>query len=183
MNPNFEQVGKHVELGDVSISQDDADRFRHAALQGAKIHKLFIGDSSTYIWTASYATGVLAQAASDYEVDERAFYAKSVAGQDPHFWRSVITFARFNQKHADTKIYNIYEVEAQGGELLTAVRKVRIIRNLTRIAFDENGEPTEDIYSRQRKGFEVPMQPEDVDLVVRDVERIVNRQRVTTPRK
>jgi len=66
--------------------------------------------------------------------------------------------------------------------LVSAVRRVRVIRNLTRLAFDETGEPYEDNYSRQRKAFEYPMESSDVEVVVTRVTQIMNRQRVTNPR-
>lgn len=182
MKPNFEHIGPIVDFGDVRIDNDHAEAFRKNALEGTKIHKLFIGDESSYIWTASYATGVLSTAASDYDVPESAFYSKSFTGSHPDYWRSVVTFARYNQKHADTKIYNVYEVEAYGGEVTSAVRRVRILRNLSRITFNQAGEPYEDTYSRQRKSFETPMQPDDVELVSTLMTRIMNRQRVTSKR-
>ncbi|HEY8886271.1 MAG TPA: hypothetical protein VIM31_02090 [Candidatus Microsaccharimonas sp.] len=182
MKPTFEHVGPIVDFGDVQIDGDQAEVFRKTALQGTKIHKLSIEDQSSYIWTASYATGVLSDAAADYDVTESAFYAKSLSGMKPDYWRSVVTFARYNLKHADTKIYNIYEVEAHAGEVTSAVRRVRIIRNLSRLTFNSAGEPYEDTYSRQRKSFETPMQPDDVDLVATNIARVMNRQRSTSRR-
>ena len=46
-------------------------------------------------------------------------------------------------------------------------------------ASDANGEPVQDTYSRQHKAFEVQMTSDDVVSVDRQVERIVNRSRVT----
>ncbi|MBC7565243.1 hypothetical protein H7100_03395 [Candidatus Saccharibacteria bacterium] len=180
MKPTFEHIGPVVDFGDVQIDSDQAEVFRKNALQGTKIHKLLVDDEFSYVWTASYATGVLSSAAADYDVPESAFYAKSFSGMNPDYWRSVVTFARYNQKHADTKIYNVYEVEAHAGEVTSAVRRVRIIRNLSRLTFNQAGEPYEDTYSRQRKSFETPMQPEDVELVSAHITRIMNRQRVTS---
>jgi len=180
MKPTFEHVGPVVGFGDVQINEEQAEVFRQTALQGTKIHKLSIGDESSYVWTASYATGVLSTAAADYDVSESAFYSKSFSGMNPDYWRSVITFARYNQKHADTKIYNVYEVEAHAGEVTSAVRTVRIIRNLSRITFNTLGEPYEDTYSRQRKSFQTPLQPDDIELVATNIGRIMSRQRVTS---
>lgn len=175
----FQQVGSRVGLGEISITPAEADRFRRATLEGEKVKRLEISDNATLILTTSYASGVLSDAAGDYEVDETSFYAKNTAGCDPDYWRSVITFSRYNQKHADTKIYNIYEAEWGGGELIGAIRKVRVIRNLMRIAFDESGEPYEDVYSRQYKTFENPMRGEDVEIVEGRVRRTMSRQRLT----
>lgn len=180
MKPNFEHVGPIVDFGDVRIDNDQAEAFRKSALNGTKIRKLAIEDESSLVLTTSYATGVLSTAAADYDVSESSFYAKSFSGLHPDYWRSVVTFARYNQKHADTKIYNVYEVEAYAGEVTSAVRRVRVIRNLSRIAFDQAGEPYEDMYSRQRKSFEIPMQPDDVGFVSTSMTRIMNRQRVTS---
>jgi len=184
MKPVFEHVGPHVDFGTVLIDNDQAETFRQNALQGTKIHKLSIDDELTYIWTASYASGVLSDAAADYQVEESSFYAKSIAGANPDYWRSVVTFARFNLQNKETKIYNIFEVEAHAGEVTSAVRKVRVLRNLSRLAFDEKtGEPYEDIYSRQRKTFEVPMEPDDVSQVATRIGRIMSRQRIVTFRR
>jgi hypothetical protein len=174
----FQQVGPRVEFGQVGITPAEADRFRRVTLEGVKVKRLEISDIATFIMTTSYATGVLSNAAGDYEVDEASFYAKNIGQQNPDYWRSVITFARYNQKHADTKIYNIYETEWSGGEVVSAVRRVRVIRNLTRIAFDESGDPYEDVYSRQYKAFEAPMTGEDVTIVEDRVRRTMARQRV-----
>lgn len=182
ITPNFEHVGPIVDFGDVQIDGDQAEAFRKVALQGTKIKELSIDDDSSLVWTTSYASGVLSQAAADYDVYESAYFAKSITGARPDFWRSVVTFARYNQKHSDTKIYNIYEVEAHAGEVTSAVRHVRIIRNLSRITFNAAGEPYEDTYSRQRKTFQTPMQPEDVELVSTNIGRIMNRQRATRRR-
>ena len=182
MEPTFEHVGPRVDFGTVLIDPDEAETFRKTLLQGTRIRQLAINDESSLLWTTSYATGVLSTAAADYAVDESAYYAKTLAGSNPDYWRSVITFARYNQQQADTKIYNIYEVESQSGELVSAVRRVRVIRNLTRLAFDEAGEPYEDNYSRQRKAFEYPMESSDVEVVATRVAHIMNRQRVTNPR-
>jgi hypothetical protein len=178
MAEHYQHVGPRVEFGCVGITPGEADRFRRATLEGVKIKQLEIGDNTTLILTTSYATGMLSNAAGDYEVDESAFFAKNTGQQSPDYWRSVITFARYNQKHADTKIYNIYETEWSGGEVVSAVRRVRVIRNLTRIAFDESGDPYEDVYSRQYKAFEAPMTGEDVTIVEDRVRRTMARQRV-----
>ena len=183
MKPTFEHVGPKVDFGTVLIQPEEAETFRKTLLQGAKIRKLEINDESSLLWTTSYATGVLSTAAADYGVDESAYYAKTLAGSNPDYWRSVITFARYNSQQADTKIYNIYEVESQSGELMSAVRKVRIIRNLTRLTFNNAGEPYEDSYSRQRKAFEYPMESRDVEAVETRVTQIMNRQRVIDARK
>lgn len=180
----FEHIGPHVPYGEVFISPEEAERFRILSLEGTRIHKLMMSDTDRYMLTASYASGVLAQAAigSDDDVSESAFYAKSMASNNPDYWRSVITFARFKQNTADTKIYNVFEVETHNGEVTMAARTVRIIRNLTRIAFDEAGDPYEDTYSRQYKAYQTPMQSGDVETIATDVDRIMRRQRVLSQR-
>lgn len=175
----FTHVGPRIALGDVAISPDDAEIFRQTALKGVKIRKLFIDDHETLIQTTAFTDGLLSDAAADYEVDSMAVYSKSILGSTPDFWRSVVSFARFNAKHNDTKIYNIFEVENYEGELVRAVRTVRIIRNLSRLAFDDNGDPVQDTYSRQHKAFEVQMTSDDVSSVDLQVDRIVSRSRVT----
>lgn len=176
MKPTFEHIGPTVEYGDVRIDEAAGELFRKTALLGTRLRRLHIGDVSTQIETTSYATGMLSDAASDYEVDEVAYFSRSTGWQNPEYWQSKMTFARYNQKHADTKIYTIYEAEYHGGEVTSAVRRVRIIRNLTRLAF-EDGEPVEDTYSRQHKAFEVPMEPDDVTSVAIAVDRIMRRQK------
>jgi len=183
MEETFKHVGPRVDPGDVRISDDEVQLFRSTALLGSRIRNLSVDNESSYIWASSYATGVLSDAAADYGVDETAFFSKSTAGIKPAYWRSTITFARYNQAHADTKIYNIFEVEAADGEVIAAKRKVRIIRNLVRFVFDEEGEPIEDAYSRQRRAFEHPMTPEDVAQVAIRVDRVMRRQRATTRQK
>jgi hypothetical protein len=178
-NELFTHVGPRVELGDVAISSDDAESFRQTALKGVKIKKLLVADHETLIQTTAFTDGILSDASADYDIYSMAVYSKSVLGDTPDFWRSVISFARFNAKNADTKIYNIYDVESYEGTPVRAVRTVRIIRNLSRLAFDDNGEPVQDTYSRQHKAFEVQMTPDDVSSVDQQVERIVNRSRVT----
>lgn len=184
LTPAFQVVGPRVEFGTVHIDHDDATRFRQIALNGTTIRDLNITDTSTYIYMTSYATGVLSDAKGDYAVSDSGFYAKTVAWAQPDYWRSTITFSRFNQKYADQKIYNVFEVESHAGELVSAVRKVRVIRNLTRLAFDpQTGEPIEETYSRQRKAFERPLSPEDIDAIATRATQIVSRQRVLGKRR
>ena len=180
MKPAFEQIGPEVNFGDVRIDNKQAELFRQNALQGTKIRTLSVEDHYSYLLTSAYATGILSTASADYDVPESAFFSKNFKGANPDYWRSVVTFVRYTQKHADTKIYNAYEVESHGGEVVSAVRRVRIIRNLSRLTFNQAGEPYEDEYSLQRKSFQVPMQPGDVEAIATGMKRIMNRQRVTT---
>lgn len=175
----FEHVGPRIAFGDVLISNEEAETFRLSASKGVKIKELFIGDAQSRIQMTSYADGILSDAAADYDVYSMAYFSKTLLGQEPDFWRSSITFARYNAKNRDTKIYNIYEVESYQGEVVLGVRRVRIIRNLARLAFNENGDPYEDIYSRQRKAYEVPITSEDIVTIDRLVERTTSRSRVT----
>lgn len=175
----FQHIGPRVAYGTAQITPDEAEVFRQAALQGAKVNKLAVSDDETRIQTSAYTSGLLSDAAGDYDVYSMAFYAKSILGSDPDFWRSTVTFARFNDKHRDTKIYNIYEVETHGGEVAIATRRVRVIRHLSRIAFDDDGNPFEDVYSRQRKAFERAMTSDDIVNVNQSMQRLVNRQKVT----
>ncbi|MGH7218000.1 MAG: hypothetical protein ACREGE_00940 [Candidatus Microsaccharimonas sp.] len=177
--PLVEHVGPRVEFGRADISSDEAEAFRQTALRGAKVVKLVIGEHQTLVQTLTYTSGMMSDAVGDYDVPSSAFYSKSILGSSPDYWRSVVTFARFNDKHRDTKIYNAYEVVANGGEPLHAVRRVRIIRNLARLVFDENGEPYEDVYSKQHKGYETAMTGSDVVLVDQQVDRIIRRNRAT----
>lgn len=179
----FEQVGPTVGFGDVLIDEASAERFRKTALQGTKINELLVSDDFTQLKTSSYAGGVLSDAFGDLNTADTAFYTKNFYGANPDFWRSIVTFARFKKDYADIKIYNRYEVEAHAGEVVAATRQVRVLRNLSRIAFNNEGEPYEDVYSEQRKMFETPMQHQDVKLVGMKMERIMNRQRVTTKKK
>ena len=178
----FEHVGPRVSYGDVEISLEDAELFRQTALEGTKIRELQIGEHATRIVTSSYASGVLSTAAADYAVAESAYFSKSIAGAKPNYWRSEMTFARYNQKNSDTKIYNIYDVESVEGELVRAVRTVRVIKNFSRIAINAQGDPYEDMLSRWRKVYEKNMQPEDVRLVQQNAQRIMSRQRVLNSR-
>jgi len=179
----FKHVGPRVAEGDVRITAEQAREFQGIALLGTKIDRLSLDDISTSVWAKSYATGALSTYEGDYEVDETAVFSKSVEGPEPHYWRSVVNFVRYNEKHADTKIYNIFEVTALQGEVTSAIRRVRVIRNLTRVAFDEEtGEPYDDNYSRQRRTFESPMEPEDIEAVRIRVSRLMSRQLVTSGR-
>ena len=178
----YKHIGPRVESGDVLISGEEAEIFRKTTLKGSKINKLIIDDEKTLVQTSSFTSGFMSDAAADYDVYSSAFYAKRDSGVAPNFWRSVISFARFNMKHSDTKIYNIYEVESYEGELARAVRQVRVVRNLSRIAFDADGNPFDDTYSRQHKAFEKPMMSEDVETVDRQVESIVKRYYATSGR-
>lgn len=180
---HFERIGTPVSFGEVAISDDQAERFRTIALQGTRIKSLQLTDVRTEVVTTSYASGVLSDAAADYDVYETAYYAKTVRESDPDFWRSVITFARYNQKNADTKIYNRFSIESVNGSVEHAVREVRIIRNLSRIAFDGNGEPFVDTYSRQYKAFEQPLQDDHIDHIETSVDRIIRRQAATQRRR
>lgn len=180
--PLVTHVGPHVEFGEAAISDVEAEAFRKTSLKGIKIAKLAISEHATQIQTLAYTSGMMSDAAGDYDVTSSAFYSKLTLGSEPNYWRGVVTFARFNDKHRDTKIYNSYEVVTNEGEPLLAVRKVRIIRNLTRLVFDESGEPYEDVYSKQHKGYEQPMTSEDIDLVDQQVERIIRRSRATRGR-
>ncbi len=177
----FEHVGPKVEYGDVVISNEEADQFRQTALKGAKLTGLHIDDDDTrtIIQLTSYADGILSDAIGDYEVYSMSLVSKTILQANPDSWRSVISFARFNAKHRDTKIYNIYEVEGIMGEVTLAVRRVRVIRNLSRIAFDDNGDPFEDIYDRQRKAFETPLLSEDIEAIDARVERTTSRSLIT----
>jgi hypothetical protein len=184
METNFVQVGPRVPAGEVQIGEEDAELFRRETrLSGVHIRKFEMDDSSIKTIATSYAKGELADAASDYEVAESSFYAKSIAGTQPNFWHNTVTFARWNLKNRETKIYNIFEVESLEGELTQAVRRVRIIRNLSRIAFDDSGEPYEDVYSRERKVFERPMVEDDVHRVITHMAHITSRQRVLQSRR
>ncbi len=175
----FQHIGPRVAYGTAQLTPDEAEYFRQAALQGAKVNKLIVTDDETRIQTSAFTSGLLSDAVGDYDVYSQAFYAKSILGSRPDFWRSTVTFARFNDKHRDTKIYNIYEVESHAGEVAIATRRVRVIRHLSRIAFDDEGNPFEDVYSRQRKAFERAMTSEDITIVDQRMKRLVSRQQVT----
>jgi hypothetical protein len=174
----FERIGEPVAFGEPLISDEHAQTFQQIALMGTKIKKLEL-DTRTEIWTSSYARGMLSDAMGDYEVAESGFYGYTIRENDPHFWRSVVTFARFNQKNADTKIYNRYIVESVHGEVSHAVREVRVLRNLSHIAIGEDAEPYMEVLSRQRKMFEKAMTDEDVDNVAVMADRVVRRQAAT----
>jgi hypothetical protein len=181
-NETFQHIGPRVAFGTAQISSDEAEHFRQVALQGSKVNKLRVSDDETLIQTSAYTNGLLSDAVGDYDVYSMAFYAKSILGSRPDFWRSTVTFARFNDKHRDTKIYNIYEVETHGGEVAIATRRVRVIRNLSRIAFDDDGNPFEDVYSRQRKAFERVMTTDDIHTVDQSMKRLLQRQQATGSR-
>ena len=182
VRPAFKEVGPDVDYAQMSISPEQAEAFRRTLLEGAKINELHIGETSSLIWTSSYATGILSNWAGDHSVDESAYFAKSVASSDPNFWRSVIYFARYNEQQADTKIYNIYEIISHEGEVMSAVRKVRTIRNLTQVAIDKSGEPYNQTVSRQRREVKYALQPSDIDEVAERVRRVIGRQAATDPR-
>lgn len=177
----FQHIGKRVEFGDVALTPEDVALFRLTALQGVRIRKFARTDTQTALLVSSFTDGVIAprDAAADYSVYSSAFYSKSVMESDPDYARSTITFARFNDKNRNTKIYNIYDVESFEGETVMAAHRVRVIRDLSRIAFSEEGEPYEDVYSRQRKGYETPMTSKDVANVAHLVDRITTRARIT----
>lgn len=182
---SFEQVGPKVPYGEVALSADAAEAFRQLALQGVKIKRLELTDEQTHILTASYASGALLRSSMFSFVENRSvadssFYSRTILGRHPDYWRSVISFARFKQADYESKFYNIYEVESFGGEPTMAVRRVKVLRNLSRLAFNDEGEPFEDIYSRERKAFERPMTDEDVDKITGDVDRVLRRLARTT---
>lgn len=175
----FQHIGPRVAYGTAAITFEEAEQFRQSALLGAKINRLVIDDDATQIQTSAYTNGLLSDAVGDYDVYSSAFYTKTVKGNGPDFWRSIVTFARFNDKHRDTKIYTAFEVETCEGEVELALRRVRVIRNLSRIAFDDDGNPFEDIYSRQRKAYEAVMTGDDVAMVAQRMKRIIERHRAT----
>jgi|GEM_PF-2725872 len=180
--PTYIRVGPPVATGDVRISKEDGRAFQQLALLGTKIHRLSLDDDTTAVWANSYASGILSTMDADNEVYENAVFSKSIEGPGP-YWRSVVNFVRYNQKHADTKIYNIFDVSSRDGEVSSAIRHVRVVRNLTRIAFnEETGEPYDDNYSRQRRTYQTAMEPEDIGSVALRIERIMNRQKVTSRR-
>lgn len=174
----FDQVGDTVPYGETAITHDDADRFLSAAMDGVKIRSLFIGDFATEIVTTTYASGILSNASADYDVTEESCMSKTTFDNKPDRWRSFMMFARYNQKNRDTKIYNMYDIESLGGELMLARRQVRVIRDLTRVAI-RDGDIFEEVYSRQRKAFEVPLTSEDVDLAIERKDRIMRRRLAT----
>lgn len=178
----YEQVGPTIRSGDVLIDDEAAEQFRLSALLGTKLKKLTKEAEFTHIQTASYASGILSDAFGDFNVSDEAVYAKSTYGANPDFWRSVITFTRIRKDDADLKIYNRYEVEAHDGEVAVATRRVRILRNFSRIALDEDDEPVEEVYKKERKKYETLMRPEDIELVSQKMERIIHRQHATARR-
>lgn len=180
----FEHIGPHVPYGEVYISPEEAEQFRVLSLEGTKIHKLSMTDTDRYMLTASYASAVLALSAidSDDDVPESAFISKSMASNDPDMWRSKIAFARYKSSTAQEKIYNFFEVESNLGEVTIATRTVRVVRHLTRIAFDEYGNPYDETYSRQNKSFQIPMQPGDVAGIETKIGQVMQRQRVLSQR-
>lgn len=173
----FQHVGKRVEQGTVLVTPEDVELFRLTALEGVKMRKFSRTETQTTFWMSSFTSGavILRDSASDYDVPSLAFYSKTVMESEPDYGRSTITFARYSQRDRNTKIYNIYDVESQDGEATMAVRRVRILRDLSRIAFNEDGEPYDDVYSHQRKVYEVPMTSDDVVRVARLVDRITRR--------
>lgn len=178
----FEHIGPRVEFGSANITNEEAETFRQIALRGLKINKLFVDDAETRIQTSAYTSGLISDAMGDYDVPSLAFYTKSILGTDPDYWRSVITFARFKSSSKEAKIYNIYDVESHGGEVALAARRVRIIRNLARVVFDENGDPYEDVYSRQYKSYETLMTSQDIEEIDQRTSRIIRRSEATGAR-
>lgn len=182
MAESFKHIGPRVEPGDIRISSDDAERFRVAALQGTRIADLRVTDTRTEIAVTSYASGMIssvAEAAADYRVAERAFISKSTYDSElAPYWRTRVRFARFNLENRDTKIYNDYTIEEFDGTIMSAVRQVRVLRNLTRVAIGVDGEPYMDVLDRERKVFETPIEPEDIEKIETDIRRITQRQSV-----
>ncbi len=183
MAEHFQLIGQRVSLDDTEMSFEKAEEFRRAALQGERIKELVLNGQRTDILVTSYASGVISDAAADYAVPESAYFARSRGGEiGANSWSTIVTFARYNLKHADTKIYNIYGLELYEGDVVSAVRRVRVIRSLSRLAFTDSGEPFEDTYSRQYKFYEKPFRSEDVSGVVDTMRRIQARQRVLQKR-
>lgn len=184
MAEHFQLIGQRVSTDDTAMSVEMAEKFRQAALEGERIKELTIDDQRTDILVTSYASGVISDAAADYEVPESAYFARSRGGEiGENSWSSTVTFARYNLKHADTKIYNIYNIELYEGDVVSAVRRVRVIRSLSRLAFTDSGEPFEDTYSRQYKFYEKIFRSEDVSGVVDTMRRIQARQRALRSRR
>jgi len=178
VSPTFHMVGPRVEFGTVHIDHDDATKFRQIGVRQATIRDLQITETGTHIYATSYRTGTLTDTKCDDVEGDSGFFARTVAWAKPDYWRSTLTFSRFSDDDGiDQRIYNIFEVEAHEGELISAVRKVRIFRNLTKVAIDdETGEPVDETYGRERKAFERPLLPEDIDLIAQRAARVMSQQ-------
>lgn len=60
----FEQIGQTVPVGEVAITNDDADTFRRIAkLGGLRLRKIDFNTQRSEVMTTSYASGVLSTAA------------------------------------------------------------------------------------------------------------------------
>lgn len=174
----FELVGNQVKQGDIRISRHDAQLFRDTALQGLKIHRQQVTEDSSLVMTGAYASGMLSEFSHDAGVTETGFYTKTHIDGLGRDWLSRITFAHFRESARDTKIYNTFFIEGSKGEILNAVRRVRVIRHVGGFAIDESGDLQEAVTRRVDRGFEEPMTPAHVLHTRRRVEQIMGRARV-----
>lgn len=180
----FEHVGPHIDLSDIRITADDAERFRTAVLAGTSLRDLVKDDHHTSFKISSMASGDLSDGAGDYNVSERYYAAKSTyeSSMGP-LWHVHAMFGRYKPSDRETKIYNHYTVEMFDGTVTSAVRYVRILRSVSQIAFNADGLPYTDFLKRDRKVFERPMEPADIDRVSEAIGQITARQRVRSAPK
>lgn len=176
----FKRLGPKVEHSESAISYEDALEFQKIAFIGARMAELALSDSEMVLWMATGNDGILSDASGDYDVAAHSVFSKSIIGTREDYWQSTIAFARYRQSNRGLKIYNIYKVWAVEGEVAEAVRQVRVIRKLSRISFDKENTPFEDIYRDDRNYFEVPMKPENIEKISDDVQRLVARNRATS---
>lgn len=179
----FQLVGKPVEKGDVSLSNEDVAAFREIALSGLKLneHSMDEHTDTTKIITSSFTDGIITERdlAADYDVYSLMFRGETVMSSDPDRARITVTLARYNLANQGLKIYNIYDVHSLEGETVMAARRVRIIRELSRLTFDEIGQPFLEKYDKQWKAYEVPMTSQDVEYVGAFSGRLAKRVSVT----
>lgn len=176
----FTQIGKKVSPQEVLLSHDQAERFRELLSLGEK--KYIAADEETAVsYTSVYTSGVFS--GFDLEmnrgVSSHAFYAKNIEGLEDDYWWGDVRLVRFGGNAPERKIYNMYKVEVSDGEVRSAVREVRVIRALGQGAFHESDSWP---IAFDRKKFEVPMTPDDLEKIDQTMARISLRSTTTNGR-
>lgn len=158
---------------DVEITIDEAERLRQLAMLGAPIRRsgLVITDTTTDVRTSARASGLLSEAAGDYGVSEVQFYAKTVMQAEPESWTSKIHWTKIRSSQRDVKIAHRFETNVLAGDVISALHKVFVARDISRLAI-EDGEPViEHLAPRQYKMYERPITSEEID----DLEDLTRR--------
>ena len=180
---HFKQIGRSVELGESSITLEDANRLRRLATEAIpRISHLAIDESNagTQIKTSLQVSNHIAGDIFGSEaVPCVQAYGKTRYFSEPDMWHSILYLTKYRDKNRDVKVDVRFETEVVGEEVMQSKRIVYVRRDIQgSTVFD--GEQVKYVrHSRDYKKFERSIELEDIVDLEQRLGQLAARAAVT----